>query len=254
MRYTYDLRQRTLTSESDSETKVCDLYSREAFQTASTLWLRIGWALKYSYRFTWLGRPVIQLPEDILRYQEVFYRIRPDVIVETGVAHGGSLILSASLCRLMGKGRVIGVDVDIRPHNRAAIEKHELSALITLIEGDSTDSRIVERVKSHIDPGNSVLVVLDSNHSKAHVEAELNAYAPLVTSGSYIIAADSVMRDLADVPGGKPDWTWNNPAAATIKFVAEHPEFVVEAPQLVFNESHVQADVSYWPNAWLRRL
>lgn len=254
VRYTYDLRQRTLTSESNGESKVCDLYSPEAFEAASTLWLKIGWALRYSYRFTWLGRPVVQLPEDILRYQEVFYRIKPDVIIETGVAHGGSLVLSASLCRLTGKGRVIGVDVEIRPHNRAALERHELTELITLIEGDSTDSRIFERVKSRIQSGEKVLVILDSNHSKAHVEAELNAYAPLVTAGSYIIAADGVMRDLADVPGGKPDWTWNNPAAAAMKFASEHPEFVVEAPAPIFNESRVHNDVSYWPSAWLKRL
>src|SRR6266480_2325826 len=116
---------------------ICAIGSPEAFAIVSRAWLRLGWDVKYVYSFTWLGRPIIQLPEDMIRIQEVIYRLRPDVIVETGVAHGGSLIFYASLCHLIGKGRVIGVDIDIRSHNRAAIEAHPLSSLITLVEGDS---------------------------------------------------------------------------------------------------------------------
>src|SRR5439155_18014109 len=131
---------------------------------------------KYVYAFTWMGRPIIQLPEDIVRIQEVLYRVKPEVIVETGVAHGGSLILYASLCKAMGHGRVIGVDVEIRPHNRQAIEAHELSPLITLVEGSSVDPTIVACVRDLVREGERAIVILDSNHTKAHVLAELGSY------------------------------------------------------------------------------
>src|SRR5678815_3421901 len=121
----------------DGEKQEYGIGSPEAFRILSKLWLRSGWDAKYVYSFTWLGRPIIQLPEDLLRLQEVIYRVKPDVIIETGVAHGGSLIFYASLCKAMAKGRVIGVDVEIRAYNRSAIEAHELSSYITLIEGDS---------------------------------------------------------------------------------------------------------------------
>ncbi len=253
MRYIIDLDKRVLTSEDGGEVKESELYSPEALATVGRLWMTVGWAQRYSYRFTWLGRPIIQLPDDILRYQEVVYRVKPDVIVETGVAHGGSLVLSASLCKLLGKGHVIGVDIEIRPKNRTAIEHHELAGLITLIEGGSTDVAVVEQVKSLINPNDRVMVVLDSNHSKAHVLAELAAYAPLVTPGSYIIAADGVMRDLTNVPGGSLDWEWNNPAAAAAEFAAASTSFVIDPPPPVFDESRVLGDVTYWPSGWLRR-
>ena len=153
----------------------------EAFSVISKAWLRSGWDNKYVYSFAWMGRPVIQLPEDMLRIQEVIYQVKPDVLIETGIAHGGSLIFYASLFKAMGKGRVVGVDIEIRPHNRAAIEAHELSSYLTLIEGSSTAPDIVEQVKAQIKPGDTVMVVLDSCHSKEHVLGELEAYAPLVT-------------------------------------------------------------------------
>ena len=156
----------------------------EAFSVISKAWLRSGWDNKYVYSFAWMGRPVIQLPEDMLRIQEVIYQVKPDVLIETGIAHGGSLIFYASLFKAMGKGRVVGVDIEIRPHNRAAIEAHELYEYLTLIEGSSTAPEIVEQVKQQIKPGDTVMVVLDSCHSKEHVLGELEAYAPLVTQGS----------------------------------------------------------------------
>src|SRR5690606_19131155 len=145
---------------------------------------------KYVYGFSWMGRPIIQLPEDMIRIQEVVYRLKPDVIVETGVAHGGSLIFYASLCKAMERGRVIGIDIEIRPHNRKAIEAHELAGFITLVEGSSTDPAIVQEVKSLVAPGETAIVILDSNHSKQHVLDELEAYADLVSVGSYIVACD----------------------------------------------------------------
>src|ERR1044071_4375710 len=135
----------------------------EAFEVLSDLWLRSGWDTKYVYSFTWLGRPIIQLPEDMVRLQEVIYSVGADVIIETGVAHGGSLIFYASLCQAMGRGRVIGIDIEIRPHNRKAIEEHFLFPFITLIEGSSVDEKIVSAVKQLVKPGEKMLILLDSN-------------------------------------------------------------------------------------------
>jgi cephalosporin hydroxylase len=183
----------------------------------------------------------------------VIWRVQPDVIVETGVAHGGSLVYYASLCKVIGKGRVIGVDIEIRPHNRQAIEAHPLSSLITLVEGDSIAPETVRKVHSLVKPGEVVMVFLDSCHTKQHVLAELEAYHDLISPGSYIVATDGIMRDLHDVPRGKPEWAWDNPAAAVVEFVSRHPEFVVEQPAWPFNESDLSTNVTHWPGAWLRR-
>src|SRR5882672_10986567 len=137
MKLTIDTEAKSLRLENDGQERDIPLYSDEAFEVISDQWLKVGWNQKYPYTFSWMGRPIIQLPEDVIRIQEVIYRVKPDVIVETGVAHGGSLILYASLCKAMGRGRVVGVDIEIRAHNRAAIEAHELAGYITLIEGSS---------------------------------------------------------------------------------------------------------------------
>ncbi len=147
-----------------------------------------------------MGRPIIQLPEDMVRVQEVIYRLKPDLIVETGVAHGGSLIFYASLFEAMGHGRVVGIDIEIRPHNRAAIEAHQMFKRIELIEGGSTAPEIVSQVRDGIKPDETVLVLLDSNHTRDHVLEELRLYAPMVTPGSYIVATDGIM---AQVVGGR---------------------------------------------------
>lgn len=252
MKFRIDDADRTL--RDDATGRVIDLYSNEAYAILSRAWLRVGWALKHVYTFTWLGRPLIQLPEDALRVQEVIYTVKPDVIVETGVAHGGSLVFYASVCHAMGHGRVVGIDIDIRAHNRRAIEAHELAGLITLIEGDSTSAGVIEQVKGQIAEGQEVLVILDSNHTKAHVAAELEAYGPLVTPGSYVIATDGSMEFLADVPRGKPEWTWDNPKAAAEAFAAAHPEFRLEDPAWRFNESGISERVTHWPACYLRRL
>lgn len=252
MRLIVDTAANTLTQDSEEEFVVLDLYSDQAFELISKQWLRIGWNQKYVYTFTWLGRPVIQLPEDLIRAQEVIYQVGPDVIIETGVAHGGSLVFYASLCKAMGKGRVIGVDIEIRPHNRKAIEAHELSPLITLIEGDSVDSAIVEQIRSLVRAGESVLVILDSCHSKQHVLAELEAYSSLVTPGSYIVATDGSMEELANVPRGNSSWVSDNPKAAAAEFARAHPEFRLEQPTWEFNESNLSQSITHWPGAWMR--
>jgi cephalosporin hydroxylase len=253
MKVNIDTDARQLTVERDGASERLALYSPQAFSVLSELWVKVGWDQKYSYAFSWMGRPVIQLPEDMIRIQEVIYRVRPDVLIETGVAHGGSLIFYASLFKAMGSGKVIGVDIEIRPNNRQAIEAHELSSYITLVEGSSTDAKTVAKVQGMIGPNDKVLVILDSDHSKGHVGRELVAYSPLVTAGSYIVATDGVMQILDDVPRGKPSWKDDNAAAAAVEFAASHPDFVLEEPAFPFNEGSVTERITHWPNAYLRR-
>ena len=224
-----------------------------AFELISQAWLRAGWDTKYVYGFSWRGRPVIQLPEDLIRIQELIYQLQPDVIVETGVAHGGSLIFYAGLCTAIGKGRVIGVDIEIRPHNREAIEAHRLSPMIHLVEGSSTCPDVVQQVRNQIGPEETVLVLLDSNHSKDHVTAELEAYGPLVSPGSYIVACDGIMQQVVGAPRTQDDWGWNNPISAVQCFLQKHNEFEVHEPEWPFNEGLLRQRVSYWPQAYLKR-
>lgn len=253
MKLTIDTETKTLALESGETVRRIPLYSDEAFELLSEQYLKVSWNQKYSYTFTWMGRPIIQIPDDVLRIQEVIYRVKPDVIIETGVAHGGSLILYASLFKAMGRGRVIGVDIEIRPHNRQAIETHELSPLITLIEGNAISNGTVDRVRSLIKPDDKVMVILDSCHTKAHVAAELEAYHVFVAPESYIVATDGCMKDLYDVPLGKPEWREDHPTAAAAEFAARHPEFALEQPVWSFNESKLTKNVTHWPGAYLRR-
>lgn len=235
--------------------RTLSLDSEEAFAILSDAWLDAAMRVKHPYTFTWLGRPVIQFADDLLRLQELVVRAQPDVIVETGVAHGGSLIFYASLCKLLGRGRVIGIDIEIRPHNRTAIEAHPLSPFITLIEGSSIDPATVSAVKERIEAEEQVLLILDSNHTKAHVAAELEAYAPLVKPGSFIVAMDGhVMEAAAGHPRAAADWATNNPNAAVREFAANHPEFFLEEPPFLFNESMLTRPVSGFRGGVLQRL
>jgi cephalosporin hydroxylase len=253
MKLMIDTDRGEIVRETCSGVETLPLYGRAGFELISELWLKVGWNEKYAYTFSWLGRPIIQLPEDMIRSQEVIYRLRPTLIIETGVAHGGSLIYYASLLRLLGQGRVIGVDIEIRPHNRSAIEAHEMAPYITLVEGDSTAESVVKQVAAHVKSDDTVLVVLDSNHSREHVLKELEAYHRFVTTGSYIVATDGIMKDLHDVPRGSASWSSDHPAAAAHEFAAAHPEFVLEQPSWVANESGLTENVTHWPDAWLRR-
>lgn len=239
--------------EKDSN-KVFDLYSKEAFKIISRQWVKVGWNEKYSYTFSWFGRPIIQLPEDMIRIQEIIYKIKPDLIIETGVAHGGSLIYYASLCKALGKGRVVGIDIEIRPKNRELIEKHELYNLVTLIEGDSTEEVTVKRVRDQIGNEESVLVILDSCHLKDHVLKELNVYSEFVTIGSYIVATDGIMEDLYDTPRGNESWKEDNPSSAVSVFLKENNKFVLETPKWGFNESNLTDNITHWSNGWLKRI
>ena len=251
---TVDFESSTVRLQTDGASHEFPLASPEAFAAISRAWLRCGWDTKYVYSFTWLGRPVIQLPEDMLRIQELIFAAQPDVIIETGVAHGGSLIFYASLCKAMDRGRVVGIDVEIRSHNRRAIEEHPLFERIELIEGSSIEPATVQQVQTLVRPGERVLVLLDSCHTKAHVLAELEAYAPLVSVGSYIVATDGIMQDLVGAPRSQPDWRWNNPQQAAREFVAGHSDFVLEEPKFPFNEGLIRERVTYWPSAYIKRI
>jgi cephalosporin hydroxylase len=184
---------------------------------------------RYSYNFTWLGRPIIQYPQDVVAMQEIVYKTRPTLVVETGIAHGGSLILSASILELIGEGRVLGIDIDIREHNRLEIEKHAMSKRISTIQGSSVDPEIVAKVKQMAQGEPRVMVVLDSNHTHEHVLAELHAYAGLVTPGCYLIVCDTIVADMPahffpDRPWGKT----NNPTTALQAFMAEGGGFELD--------------------------
>lgn len=205
---------------------------------------------RYSYNFTWLGRPIIQFPEDIVAYQEIVWRVKPDVIVETGIAHGGSLILSASMLELAGlPGKVIGLDIDIRAHNREAIEAHPLAHRIEMIEGSSIDPDIVAEVHRRCAGKERVLVVLDSMHTHAHVAAELEAYAPLVTVGSYCIVFDTVIEDMpADSFPDRPWGRGDNPKTAVHAFLAGNDDFEID--QVVQNKLLLTVA----PDGYLKRI
>jgi len=185
---------------------------------------------KYSYNFSWLGRPIIQFPQEIIAIQELIWRVKPRLIVETGIAHGGSLILSASILQLLGgDGRVVGIDIDIRSHNRKEIERHPLAKRVDLIQGSSVDEKIANQIRQMAVDRSPVMVLLDSNHTHEHVARELELYSPLVTKGSYLIALDTAIEDLptntfADRPWGKG----NNPKTAVHEFLKKNDRFVID--------------------------
>src|SRR3989344_4960491 len=240
--------------------KQVPLYSQEGFRLVSEVWLQVGWDQKHLYGFSWLGRPLFQIPDDMVRLQEVIYRLKPDVIIETGIAHGGGLVFYASLLKAMGKGKVIGVDIEIRPHNRKAMEEHFLAPYITMIEGSSIAPDVVAEVKKHILNGAQTLIILDSDHTHGHVLAELRAYAPFVSVGSYIVATDGSMEFLGETPRAKKqypkvaDWGWDNPKKAALDFVAENQDFVIEEPKFPFNEGEIDFRVTHWPSPYVKRM
>jgi len=200
----------------------------EVDRLARELFDRVN-SYRYSYNFTWLGRPVIQYPQDLVALQELIWRVRPDLIVETGIAHGGSLVFSASMLELLGDGEVLGVDIEIRPHNREAIEAHPLARRIAMIEGSSVDEQVVAQVREHAAGKERVLVILDSNHTHEHVARELELYGELVTPGSYLIVMDTVIDDMP--AESFPDRPWgpgNNPKTAVHEFLAQTDRFEID--------------------------
>lgn len=232
-----------------------DLGSDPEILAASQSWMTLVNKKKYSYNFDWLGRPIIQYPQDIVAMQELIFRIKPNLIIETGIAHGGSLVFSASMLELNAicggpaDARVIGVDIDIRAHNRSAIETHPMMRRIEMFEGSSIDPGIVARVAEAAVGKERVLVCLDSNHTHDHVLAELEAYAPMVTKGSYCVVFDTVIENLpAELFPDRPWGPGDNAMTAVTSYLASHPEFAVDA------EMDAKLVVSVAPRGYLKRI
>lgn len=214
----------------EREAAILALASDDTLHSASLDWMLKADANKYSYNFTWMGRPIIRYPNDIVVFQEVVWRSKPDLIIETGIAHGGSLILSASLLELLGgNGRVVGIDVDIRSHNRKAIEQHPMAHRITMIEGSSTSLNVIEQLREIVKSHSRVMVVLDSLHTHDHVLAELRLYSRFVTEGCYLVLPDTFIEYFP--PGYFANRPWdvgNNPMTALRQFLKEEPNFTID--------------------------
>jgi len=226
-----------------------------SLNTSARAFMQASIRSKYSYNFTWLGRPIIQYPQDMIAMQEILWLVQPDLVVETGIAHGGSLIFSAAMLELNAacggpkSAEVLGLDIDIRAHNREAIEAHPMAKRISMIEGSSIASDVIEQVKAKAATKHRVLVSLDSNHTHDHVLAELEAYSPLVSVGSYCVVFDTIIEDLPEDTSIERPWgRGNNPKTATREFLRTHPEF--EADRLIDNK----ISVSVASEGYLRRV
>jgi len=222
------------------------LYSRAGLEMVAALWLKLSAEHRLMYEHTWLGVPLIQLPADAIVMQELIWRLRPDVVVECGLAHGGSAVLYASILELIGHGFVIGVDREIRAFNRAALRSHPLAHRLRLVEGDSTAGETVAEVRALAAAAGRVVVVLDSHHGAAHVARELELYHTLVTPSSYLVVMDGAQAHVWDTPRGRPEWRTDNPLAALEPFLAAHPEFECDP-------SCTRALVTSSPRGFLRR-
>jgi len=205
---------------------------------------------QYSYNFSWMGRPIIQYPQDMIAMQEIIWDIRPDLIIETGIAHGGSLIYYASLLELLGEGEVLGIDIDIREHNRQEIERHPMFKRNKMIQGSSISEDIVAKIREAASGKQRILVCLDSNHTHEHVLRELELYAPFVTKGSYIVVFDTIVEDMPDdyLPGGRPWAVGNNPKTAVHTFLEKNHDFVID------RDIDNKLLISVAPEGYLKRI
>lgn len=203
----------------------------------------------YEYNFTWMGRPIIQFPQDIMAMQELIWKVKPDLIVETGIAHGGSIVFSASMLQLLGgDGIVVGVDIDIRSHNRKAIEEHPMAPRIRMIEGSSIDPDVVRQVKAYAEGRKRILVALDSNHTHDHVLAEMRAYHGLVNPGSYLVVFDTVIEDMPpELSGDRPWKPGDNAKTAVHQFLRESDQFEID------HELEAKLLLTVAPDGYLRR-
>lgn len=213
------------------EQDVIDLMAADKeLRELTARWFDLSCQYKYCYNFSWMGRPIIQFPQDIIAMQEIIWAVQPDLIIETGIAHGGSLIFYASMLELTGNdGRVLGIDIDIRPHNRVEIDRHPMSKRITMIEGSSVDHSIASQVRSFAGTARRPLVVLDSNHTHEHVLRELQLYSPLVKKDSFVVVFDTVVEDMPE--DFFPDRPWgkgNNPKTAVREFLATNDRFQID--------------------------
>ena len=219
--------------EQEVAARVSAIGENAELKSAAETFMRASLAPKYSYNFSWLGRPIIQYPQDMIAMQEIIWEVQPDLIIETGIAHGGSLIFSAAMLELVAactgiQGEVLGIDIDIRLHNRTAIEAHPLFRRISMIEGSSIAPEVVAQVAEKARGKQRILVCLDSNHTHDHVLAELKAYAPLTTVGSYCVVFDTVVEDVPKALSGERPWgPGDNPKTAVWEYLKTHPEFEI---------------------------
>lgn len=228
--------------------------NNKAFVESAQTFLEKSAELNYSYNFSWMGRPIIQYPQDIVAMQELIWEVKPDIIIETGIAHGGSLIFSASMltlleaCGEIENGKVLGIDIDIREHNRKAIKDHPMSKKITMYEGSSIDTKMIDKVKKFAQTGKRVLVCLDSNHTHDHVLAELEAYAELASVGSYCVVFDTLIEDM---PQGFYDRPWDkgdNAKTAVWEFLKVNNKFSID------KEIENKILITVAPNGYLKRI
>ncbi len=250
--------------ESEMSRRIADAAADENLHAATTQFMRASIASKYSYNFSWLGRPIIQYPQDMVAMQELIWAVKPDLIIETGIAHGGSLILSASMLALLdvcdaietgstldpkrSARKVLAVDIDIRSHNREAIEIHPMASRVQMIQGSSIDEAVLDQVRTVAGGYKRVLVCLDSNHTHSHVLAELQAYAPLVTPGSYCVVFDTIVEDLPnELSFGRPWGPGGNPKTAALEYLKEHPEFEID------QGIHDKLQITVAPSGFLKR-
>lgn len=245
-----------MTFEDEVAARVVANGTNSALQADAKTLMESSFRAGYSYNFSWMGRPIIQYPQDIVAMQELIWRVQPDLIIETGIAHGGSLIFSAAMLELNAAcggpadARVLGIDIDIRSHNRKAIEAHPMMKRISMIEGSSIAQDVIDKVKAAASGKRSVLVCLDSNHTHAHVLDELRAYAPLVSVGSYCVVFDTIVEDLPD--SLFPDRPWgpgDNPKTAVHEFLKTHSH-AFEIDRAIDNKLLV----SVAPDGYLRRV
>ena len=221
--------------EVEREVRIKEYQENNRLKNSANNFMKESTIPQYSYNFSWMGRPIIQYPQDMIAMQEIIWEVKPDMIIETGIAHGGSLIFSASMltlleaCGEIENGQVLGIDIDIREHNKKAIEEHPMNKKITMFEGSSIDSEMINRVHKFAKQGKKILVCLDSNHTHEHVLAELRAYASLVSVGSYCAVFDTIIEDMPD--DSFPDRPWgvgDNPKTAVWEYLKDNDDFVID--------------------------
>jgi cephalosporin hydroxylase len=211
------------------EKNIKSLSKDKSLHDLTTTWFNETIKHNYSFNFSWMGRPIIQYPQDMIAMQEILWKVQPDLIIETGIAHGGSLIYYASILELIGKGEVLGIDIDIRAHNRQSIEEHSMFKRISLVEGSSISEEVLEQVATFAKNKQTILVILDSNHSHDHVLKELELYSPFVTKESYLVVFDTVIEDMPNKYFHDRPWgNGNNPKTAVWEFLKENDSFVID--------------------------
>ena len=235
--------------EKRNKKKINEMDKDDNLKKITKKWFNQSYQYEYSYHFQWLGRPIIQYPQDMIAIQEIIWKVKPDLIIETGIAHGGSLIFSASMLELLGKGKVLGIDIDIRKHNKVEIEKHPLFHRITMLEGSSIDSKIADKVYKFAKNHKKILVILDSNHTHDHVYEEIKLYSKLVSKGSYLIVLDTIVDDMPDKFFKDRNWDKNrNPKSAVKQFLRENKKFKID------KEIEKKLLITVAPSGFIKRI